>query len=119
MSRYSLLRGVLLTSGLTGRHFKELGDPTAVIHHLIFAYMTAYVLAHSIMAFPFVWLAFCEISTPSVNLRCAHSLPYIAACGCSQHKLAPCAWSTTVLLQHSTGVVHCVDKAELLCVCRP
>ena len=53
------------------RHFKELGDPTAILHHLIFASMTAYVLAHSIMAFPFVWLAFCEVSTPSVNLRCA------------------------------------------------
>ena len=56
------------------RHFKELGDPTAIIHHLIFAFMAAYVLAHSIMAFPFVWLAFCEISTPSVNLRCGHAL---------------------------------------------
>ncbi|KAK9822718.1 hypothetical protein WJX81_008315 [Elliptochloris bilobata] len=50
-------------------HFKELGDPTAIIHHVIFASMSAYVLAHSIMAFPFAWLAFCEISTPSVNLR--------------------------------------------------
>jgi len=51
-------------------HFRELGDPTAIVHHVIFALMAAYVLAHSIMAFPFVWLAFCEVSTPSVNLRC-------------------------------------------------
>ena len=50
-------------------YFKYLGDTTAIIHHLIFAAAAAYVLVHSIMAFPFVWLALGELSTPAVNLR--------------------------------------------------
>jgi hypothetical protein len=51
-------------------YYKYLGDKSAIIHHVIFACAAAYVLGHSIMAFPFVWLALCEISTPSLNLRC-------------------------------------------------
>ena len=50
-------------------YWKYLGDTTAIIHHLIFAAAAAYVLVHSIMAFPFVWLALGELSTPAVNLR--------------------------------------------------
>ncbi|KAK9915790.1 hypothetical protein WJX75_004146 [Coccomyxa subellipsoidea] len=50
-------------------YYKYLGDKSAIIHHVIFACAAAYVLGHSIMAFPFVWLALCEISTPSLNLR--------------------------------------------------
>jgi len=75
-------------------HFRELGDPTAIIHHVIFALMAAYVLAHSIMAFPFVWLAFCEVSTPSVNLRCGprvRGAPGSAAGTRGQRGAATCA----------------------------
>eukprot|EP00884_Botryococcus_braunii_P004604 jgi/Botrbrau1/14144/Bobra.182_3s0085.1 len=46
-----------------------LKDNTGILHHLIFIPVTAYVLAHSIMKFPFVWLSFCEVSTPLLNLR--------------------------------------------------
>lgn len=49
--------------------FKYLGDVSAIIHHMIFTVATTYVLVHSIMAFPFVWLALGEMSTPFVNLR--------------------------------------------------
>ena len=50
-------------------YFKYLGDPSAILHHLLFMLAAAYVLDQSIMAFPFIWLALGEISTPSVNLR--------------------------------------------------
>ncbi len=50
-------------------YFKYLGDPSAILHHLLFMMAAAYVLDQSIMAFPFIWLALGEISTPSVNLR--------------------------------------------------
>ena len=49
--------------------YKELQDPSGLLHHVLFMPCAAYVLAHSIMAFPFVWLSFCEVSTPFVNLR--------------------------------------------------
>ena len=54
-------------------YFKYLGDPSAILHHLLFMMAAAYVLDQSIMAFPFIWLALGEISTPSVNLRCLTS----------------------------------------------
>ncbi len=50
-------------------YFKYLGDPSAILHHLLFMLAAAYVLDQSIMAFPFIWLALGEVSTPSVNLR--------------------------------------------------
>ena len=50
-------------------YFKYLGDPSAIVHHMLFMLAAAYVLDQSIMAFPFIWLALGEISTPSVNLR--------------------------------------------------
>lgn len=50
-------------------YFKYLGDPSAIAHHILFMLAAAYVLDQSIMAFPFIWLALGEISTPSVNLR--------------------------------------------------
>jgi hypothetical protein len=50
-------------------YWKSLGDTSALIHHILFSAAAAYVLAHSIMAFPFIWLGLGEISTPSVNLR--------------------------------------------------
>lgn len=49
--------------------YADLNDPSGLLHHALFAPCAAYVLAHSIMAFPFVWLSFCEVSTPFVNLR--------------------------------------------------
>ena len=55
-------------------YFKYLGDPSAILHHLLFMLAAAYVLDQSIMAFPFIWLALGEISTPSVNLRSPLSL---------------------------------------------
>lgn len=48
---------------------RELWDPSAVLHHVLFAWVTAYVLQHSIMKFPFAWLSLCELSTPLVNTR--------------------------------------------------
>lgn len=56
-------------------YFKYLGDPSAILHHFLFAFAAAYVLDQSIMAFPFIWLALGEISTPSVNLRYVNSNP--------------------------------------------
>jgi hypothetical protein len=50
-------------------YFEYLGDMSAIVHHAIFIVAAAYVLGNSIMAFPFVWLALGEISTPFVNLR--------------------------------------------------
>ncbi|CAL5218506.1 g193 [Coccomyxa viridis] len=50
-------------------YFKYLGDPSAIVHHALFMMAAAYVLDQSVMAFPFIWLALGEISTPSVNLR--------------------------------------------------
>ncbi len=50
-------------------YYKYLGDKSAIIHHVIFACAAAYVLRYSIMAYPFIWLSLCEISTPSLNLR--------------------------------------------------
>ncbi|BDA44408.1 probable TLC domain-containing protein 4 [Coccomyxa sp. Obi] len=50
-------------------YYKYLGDKSAIIHHVIFACAAAYVLSYSIMAYPFIWLSLCEISTPSLNLR--------------------------------------------------
>ena len=49
--------------------YADLNDPSGLLHHVLFMPAAAYVLAHSIMAFPFVWLSFCEVSTPFVNLR--------------------------------------------------
>lgn len=49
--------------------YADLNDPSGLLHHVLFMPCAAYVLAHSIMAFPFVWLSFCEVSTPFVNLR--------------------------------------------------
>ena len=96
-------------------HFRELGDPTAIIHHVIFALMAAYVLAHSIMAFPFVWLAFCEVSTPSVNLRCgprpAASPGLLPAHVCSR------AWQHAPLASLPAGCFGL--KTDLLCVLVP
>lgn len=54
-------------------YFKYLGDPSAIVHHMVFMFAAAYVLDQSIMAFPFIWLALGEISTPSVNLRCINT----------------------------------------------
>jgi len=50
-------------------YYKTLKDPAGLFHHLLFIPAAAYVLAHSIMAFPFVWLSWCEVSTPFVNYR--------------------------------------------------
>jgi hypothetical protein len=49
--------------------YKTLKDPAGLFHHALFIPAAAYVLAHSIMAFPFVWLSWCEVSTPFVNYR--------------------------------------------------
>lgn len=54
-------------------YFKYLGDPSAIMHHMVFMFAAAYVMDQSIMAFPFIWLALGEISTPSVNLRCINT----------------------------------------------
>ena len=60
--------------------YKELQDPTAILHHFIFVMAAVYVVAHSIMAYPFSWLAFTEVSTPFLNIRyasqqyCQHKL---------------------------------------------
>lgn len=51
-------------------YYQYLGDKSAIIHHVIFACAAAYFLRYSIMAYPFIWLSLCEISTPSLNLRC-------------------------------------------------
>ena len=45
-------------------HYKAIGDPSSIVHHLLFVIVTSYVLAESVMAFPFTWLALGEISTP-------------------------------------------------------
>ena len=50
-------------------YYKELQDPTAILHHFIFLLAATYVVAHSIMAYPFSWLAFTEVSTPFLNIR--------------------------------------------------
>ncbi|KAL3143844.1 hypothetical protein ABBQ32_003667 [Trebouxia sp. C0010 RCD-2024] len=50
-------------------YYKELQDPTAILHHFIFLMAAVYVVAHSIMAYPFSWLAFTEVSTPFLNIR--------------------------------------------------
>lgn len=50
-------------------YWKELRDPTAILHHFIFLLAAVYVVAHSIMAYPFSWLALTEISTPFLNNR--------------------------------------------------
>ena len=50
-------------------YWRELRDVSGVVHHVLFMPSAAYVLAHSIMAFPFCWLSFCEVSTPFVNYR--------------------------------------------------
>ena len=52
-------------------YYKELQDPTAILHHFIFLMAATYVVAHSIMAYPFSWLAFTEVSTPFLNIRYA------------------------------------------------
>ncbi len=49
--------------------YSTLKDPAGLFHHLLFIPAASYVLAHSIMAFPFVWLSWCEVSTPFVNYR--------------------------------------------------
>jgi len=61
-------------------YWKYLGDLSFILHHVIFMTAAAYVLGNSIMAFPFVWLALGEISTPSVNLRCLLELPILSLC---------------------------------------
>ncbi|DBA95616.1 hypothetical protein WJX82_002044 [Trebouxia sp. C0006] len=50
-------------------YYKELQDPTAILHHFIFLMAATYVVAHSIMAYAFSWLAFTEVSTPFLNIR--------------------------------------------------
>ena len=50
-------------------YYSELQDPTAILHHFIFLMAATYVVAHSIMAFLFSWLAFTEVSTPFLNVR--------------------------------------------------
>ena len=50
-------------------YWRYLADTTAIIHHVLFGAAAAYVLVHSIMAWPFIWLALGELSTPAVNLR--------------------------------------------------
>lgn len=50
-------------------YYNELRDPTAILHHFIFLQAAVYVVAHSLMAYPFSWLALTEISTPFLNLR--------------------------------------------------
>lgn len=52
-------------------YYKELYDPTAILHHFIFLMAATYVVAHSIMAYAFSWLAFTEVSTPFLNIRYA------------------------------------------------
>lgn len=56
-------------------YYQELQDPTAILHHFIFLMAATYVVAHSIMAYPFSWLAFTEVSTPFLNIR-YHVLQY-------------------------------------------
>jgi len=41
-----------------------------MLHHALFIVVAAWVLAHSIFKYPFVWLALGEASTPFINLRC-------------------------------------------------
>lgn len=82
-------------------YFKYLGDPSAIIHHILFMLAAAYVLDQSIMAFPFIWLALGEISTPSVNLRCCslvQSLIYL-----HDRELGRCP--------------HCIANRSQHCVC--
>ncbi len=62
-------------------YFKYLGDPSAIVHHALFMMAAAYVLDQSVMAFPFIWLALGEISTPSVNLR------YLTSASCNLQAL--------------------------------
>lgn len=63
-------------------YWKELRDVSGVVHHVLFMPSAAYVLAHSIMAFPFCWLSFCEVSTPFVNYRW-----HLAATGRKEEKI--------------------------------
>lgn len=44
-------------------------DYSGMLHHALFILAAAWVLGHSIMKFPFVWLAVGEASTPFINLR--------------------------------------------------
>ena len=62
-----------------------------MLHHVLFVAVTAYVLAHSIMKFPFTWLSACELSTPLVNARCVGSpqSPLAAAADANPTELAP------------------------------
>ena len=79
-------------------YFKYLGDPSAILHHILFMLAAAYVLDQSIMAFPFIWLALGEISTPSVNLRCCslvQSLIFLR-----DRELGRCPHCVANLLQH-------------------
>jgi len=63
-------------------YWTELRDASGVLHHVLFMPSAAYVLAHSIMAFPFCWLSFCEVSTPFVNYRW-----HLAATGRKEEKV--------------------------------
>jgi len=49
--------------------FKTLRDYSGMLHHALFIVVAAWVLAHSIFKYPFVWLALGEASTPFINLR--------------------------------------------------
>ena len=50
-------------------YYSEIQDPTAILHHFIFLFAATYVVANSIMAYAFAWLAFTEVSTPFLNIR--------------------------------------------------
>lgn len=72
-------------------YYKELHDPTAILHHFIFLMAAVYVVAHSIMAYPFSWLAFTEVSTPFLNIRyaCSNTAAALASSCCSKDTPVP------------------------------
>ena len=59
-----------------------------MLHHALFILAAAWVLAHSIMKFPFVWLAVGEASTPFINLRYSHLL-YLLHSSVTSHASSP------------------------------
>lgn len=84
-------------------YFKYLGDPSAIAHHILFMLAAAYVLDQSIMAFPFIWLALGEISTPSVNLRwgCSVAIPLQPSTALSLHdQPLPVLLTSAYVLEH-------------------
>ena len=100
-------------------YYKELQDPTAILHHFIFLMAATYVVAHSIMAYPFSWLAFTEVSTPFLNIRYAFRLSRCLFAQLDQlsvHALMiPCM---CLHIQHNPSTSGEKTEKILLSVCR-